>query len=143
MVLIISANTCMCTDSPPKDSAILVITSLCMMFKFIWDSASIPIVISNKHLINIELYILNLNLVVIIVDNTKNIVTIPPIFKIVFILLLIAFIKVLPKLFVEILMEFISLLLFLFLFRIIIPKRKLLKKWDRISIIPTLLLLKK
>ena len=98
------------------------------VYSMFFQMSSIPIVISNKHLINIELYILNLNLVVIIVDNTKNIVTIPPIFKIVFILLLIAFIKVLPKLFVEILMEFISLLLFLFLFRIIIPKRKLLKK---------------
>ena len=127
LVLIISANTCICTDSPPKDNTILVITNLCVKFRLIWDSASMPIVISNIHLINIELYVLNLNLVVIIADITKNMVTIPPIFNIVFILLFMAFIKVLPKLFVEILAEFISLLLLLFLLRSIIPKIKLLR----------------
>ena len=73
-----------------------------------------PIVISNIHLISIELYVLNLNLVVIIADITKNMVTIPPIFNIVFILLFMAFIKVLPKLLVEIMAEFYSLLLILF-----------------------------
>lgn len=81
-----------------------------------------PIVISNIHLISIELYVLNLNLVVIIADITKNMVTIPPIFNIVFILLFMAFIKVLPKLFVEILAEFISLLLLLFCFGVLFLK---------------------